>query len=368
MLLFMKTRHTTTTNSSHELKRVGECLYRAQSSNIYYALFKRHGRQVKRSLKTTDFALAKRRLKEILEQAEPLAAANAAKIPFDEVALKWAKMATMTMKPSSETRQFGVIKSLSIYFGAEQTRKISKSMVEEWAIERSQKIAARTYNYERESLIRILDYAQAEGLILENPARSLKRKKISQAKPDIPTKEQFSTMIETIRQLRSDAKHGADLCELLAYSGCRLNEGANIRWGDVDFDKKMFTVTGGKKGTKNHEVRSVPLFPALESLLKRLLNTYNEPPPPTTCIAQISSAKKAMENACKQAGLPHFTHHHLRHFFCSNAIEAGIDFKAIAGWLGHKDGGLLVAKTYGHLRDEHSAEMAKKMTFGITDE
>ena len=28
----------------------------------------------------------------------------------------------------------------------------------------------------------------------------------------------------------------------------------------------------------------------------------------------------------------------------------------------HKDGGLLVAKTYGHLRDTHSMEMAKRMT------
>ena len=72
-----------------------------------------------------------------------------------------------------------------------------------------------------------------------------------------------------------------------------------------------------------------------------------------------------MISACRNADLPHFTHHHLRHFFCSNAIEAGIDFKAIAGWLGHKDGGLLVAKTYGHLRDEHSAAMAKKMTFAV---
>ncbi len=70
-------------------------------------------------------------------------------------------------------------------------------------------------------------------------------------------------------------------------------------------------------------------------------------------------------NACRSAGLPHFTHHSLRHFFCSNAIEAGIDFKVIAGWLGHKDGGILVAKTYGHLRDEHSAAMAKRMTFEV---
>ena len=31
--------------------------------------------------------------------------------------------------------------------------------------------------------------------------------------------------------------------------------------------------------------------------------------------------------------------------------------------LGHKDGGALAMKTYGHLRDQHSATMAQKVTF-----
>jgi site-specific recombinase XerD len=53
----------------------------------------------------------------------------------------------------------------------------------------------------------------------------------------------------------------------------------------------------------------------------------------------------------------------MRHYFVSNAVEAGVDFKVIASWVGHKDGGLLVAKTYGHLRDSHSFEMAQRMTF-----
>jgi site-specific recombinase XerD len=56
-----------------------------------------------------------------------------------------------------------------------------------------------------------------------------------------------------------------------------------------------------------------------------------------------------MAHACKAASLPDFTHHRLRHYFVSNAIEAGVDFKTIAAWVGHKDGGLLVAKTYGQL-------------------
>jgi site-specific recombinase XerD len=64
---------------------------------------------------------------------------------------------------------------------------------------------------------------------------------------------------------------------------------------------------------------------------------------------------------CNNAELPNLTHHSLRHFFVSNAIEAGLDFATIAAWVGHQDGGALVAKTYGHLRESHSDNMAERM-------
>ena len=40
---------------------------------------------------------------------------------------------------------------------------------------------------------------------------------------------------------------------------------------------------------------------------------------------------------------------------------AGIDFMTIAGWLGHQDGGILVAKVYGHLNDAHQRTAAAKL-------
>ena len=359
----MKTKQSNGANQQ-DLKRVGECLYRSQNSNIYYAILKRGGKQIKRSLRTTDGALARRRLKDLNEQASSLAKGGDAKATFEMISERWLNMATTSLKASSANRLRGVTKSLSKTFGTLQVRKITKAMLEDWAAVRSKEVAAQTYNFERNSMVRLLDYAQREGLILENPARVLKRLKMRQSKPDIPTKEEFATLLSEMKKLREGAKDGVELCELLAYSGCRLGEGISITWGDINFRKKQFTVTGGETGTKNHEARTVPLFPALEAFLKRLLEEMPAPPNKKATVAKIASAKKAMMHACKNADLPHFTHHHLRHFFCSNAIEAGIDFKAIAGWLGHKDGGLLVAKTYGHLRDEHSAEMAKRMTFG----
>jgi len=58
-----------------------------------------------------------------------------------------------------------------------------------------------------------------------------------------------------------------------------------------------------------------------------------------------------------------FTHHDLRHLFATRCIESGVDIPTVSRWLGHKDGGALAMKTYGHLRDQHSTNMAQKVVF-----
>lgn len=115
-------------------------------------------------------------------------------------------------------------------------------------------------------------------------------------------------------------------------------------------------------GTKNHEERTIPIF----APLRRFLEARRAAKPtaaPENRVFEIHSARTALNTACTKLGFPKFGHHSMRHFFVTNCIEAKIDFKVIAGWLGHKDGGLLVAKTYGHLRQEHSHAMAKLVTF-----
>jgi hypothetical protein len=40
-----------------------------------------------------------------------------------------------------------------------------------------------------------------------------------------------------------------------------------------------------------------------------------------------------------------------------------VDIPTVSRWLGHKDGGALAMKTYGHLRREHSIAQALKVSF-----
>ena len=60
--------------------------------------------------------------------------------------------------------------------------------------------------------------------------------------------------------------------------------------------------------------------------------------------------------ARKAAGLEWVGFHDLRHYFCSVCVMAGIDFMTIAAWLDTKTEGSSLAKSTGHLLDEHRAK------------
>jgi len=66
-----------------------ENLRRHKTSGIYYAFIKRGRKQFRRSLKTNDKALAKRKLADLLRDVDRLASAEAAHATFDEVAARW---------------------------------------------------------------------------------------------------------------------------------------------------------------------------------------------------------------------------------------------------------------------------------------
>ncbi len=217
----------------------------------------------------------------------------------------------------------------------------------------------------------VFDYAVEIGLRVDNPAAHIRRKPIHSKRPTVPTREQFQQLVAAIRlsdgraDSQAKASDGADLVELLAYSGCRLDEARNLRWRDVDFDRDVITITGGERGTKNHETRTTPMNAALRQLLVRLRPESN--PQPDDLIMKIKSARKCIDTATRRLGLPHLSHHTFRHFFATTAIESGGDIPTVAKMLGHKDGGALLMKTYGHLRQEHAFAVAQRINFGAEE-
>jgi integrase len=153
------------------------------------------------------------------------------------------------------------------------------------------------------------------------------------------------------------------LVEFLAYGGFRKNEAAHVTWADCDFDKGEIVVRGNPEtGTKNSEIRRVPMIPDMRLLLERLRQKRRHAKP-EDAVMRVRECQGAINRACRNLNIPRFTHHDLRHLFATRCIESGVDIPTVSRWLGHKDGGALAMKVYGHLRDSHSVNMAQKVTF-----
>ena len=143
-----------------------------------------------------------------------------------------------------------------------------------------------------------------------------------------------------------------------------------MRWQDVDFNQGQLTI-GAEGDTKNRSARVVDFNPKLKA---HLLEMKKRKAPDTQWLfpspqrgGQDNPAKTFRESlnlARVQAKMPHFNFHDCRHHFISMCVMSGVDFMTIAAWVGHRDGGVLIGKVYGHLANEHRKAMAERVNFG----
>jgi integrase len=357
----------TKTYKSQKLERVADNLYR-NGEDMYYARVFKNGKQHKKCLNTHDPKTAARSLTDFIRQLER-EAVELPDITFDDLADKW--LATLyNLKRKSKERRITSLVGLRAFFKGRKLRTITKEHIDTWASRRAVEVKARTFNADRGTLVLMLKYAQEKlNIIVESPAKGLTNRTAVKAKITPPTREQFNEVIALLKKAKNISnditRQPYYFVQFLAYTGMRLNEARSLLWRDVNFERDTLCVTGGEYGTKNMKERAIPFFQPAKELLQemkgKLINVK-----PTDRIFNLVGCNDVLRTIGKEMGLPegeYFGHHDFRHFFCTNAIEEGIEAKVIADWLGHSDGGILVMKTYGHLRKSHSDEMAKRMTF-----
>src|SRR5207247_8080103 len=113
-------------------------------------------KQVRRSLKTNDPAVAKRRLREFIERAGQLSTDGTnSSIRFEELAQRWLAAKTAELKASSAYRRASVLKQLGPFFNGRLVRAIGPKEFEAWKIERAAQLSARSWNIHVELLQQI---------------------------------------------------------------------------------------------------------------------------------------------------------------------------------------------------------------------
>jgi integrase/recombinase XerD len=161
--------------------------------------------------------------------------------------------------------------------------------------------------------------------------------------------------------------------EILLYTGCRMGELNNLKWGDVNSDLRFIEFsgkTGKRKFPINHQIKSAIkkiMFLQYESLND--MTFFTETDGKGTQLSDSVSAKDLSdENAIRpwdnrknyilmkymrQAGLKEsYTCHTLRHTFASHLVLHGKPMEQVSKLLGHKS--VKTTETfYVHLKPEN---------------
>ncbi|MCX6922441.1 MAG: site-specific integrase [Verrucomicrobia bacterium] len=342
-------------------------------SGNYFGKVKINGKTIRKSLETSVWTTAQLRLNDFLkEHRENRNKVDAPTIKEAVELYKTELASDSTIKASSKGYRHDCIVKLERTWPELwdlRLDEITRQACKDWAAKLVKEIACQYFNNVIGTLRLVIasgikSHKEKTGVKLENPATELKRVRIRQKELQLPESSHFKSLVENLR-MRSGGwgPRVADLVEFLAYSGLRIrSEALWVTWDDIDWKRREIIVRGDPvTATKNSETRRVPLIPDMEGLLVRLrdrLGTVGN-----ERILQVNRGHESLARACKEIGIPRLTHHDFRHLFATRCIESGVDIPTVSRWLGHKDGGALAMKTYGHLRNEHSQAMAQRVKF-----
>ena len=125
-----------------------------------------------------------------------------------------------------------------------------------------------------------------------------------------------------------------DFFIFLLFTGLRRNEALELKWEDIDFQDKSFTI----EDTKNHETHKMPLTWLLFEVLERRKNDNGNPyvfegEKPNS---HLTAPKKQIEKARELMGF-HFTNHDLRRTFTTTANRLNFNKYVLDRLVNHKN-------------------------------
>jgi integrase len=299
--------------------------------NMWWVKSYRNGKMVRTSLKTTDRAEAKRRLREYDAQPHQEAMPVRAKSPvsWDTAATDLIRYyeAYHTRRPHEAAK---VLKTLTAFFGGWALADIDAALILQYVAHRqAQGKAANTVNVELATLRRALRLAHELGhLTSVPPIRTLKP---ASARQGFFEAEEFEAVV---RELPPDLALVASIAYVY---GWRLtDEVLTLTRSQVDLEAGTLRLSPG--GSKNGDGRLVYLTPALKAgLAEQLARVRTLERELARVIPHVfpslrgpnrgkprNSISWIWRRACQRAGVPEKWKHDLRRTAVRNMVNAGI--------------------------------------------
>ena len=273
-------------------------------------------------------------------------------------------------RPKTVALERTMLNSLTASLGSLRLRELSPLRIHNHMAARIKSgTAPRTVNIEVTALRSVLRSAIDDHLL--NALPPIKRLRETTAKRRCLTSDEIDRIAKAALESPRTGQMVHDFIMLMAYSGGRRSETLRLRWQDVDFDQKQLHI-GADGLSKNGEARSVDFNSQLEKHLLCMATRrapdseflFPSPRRNETNTLHAMSFNKTIREARVKAKVPDFSPHACRHYFASMALMSKVDIHTVASWLGHRDNGVLLAKTYSHLLNDHKREQAQLVSFG----
>ncbi len=289
---------------------------------------------------------------------------------FKEYAERYLLEVSAHKAPATAAKERTQIAWWSERVGSLTLRQIHRvhidSSVEEM---RKEKQSPRTINLYLGSLRGVFKRALNQGLIRDLPMHGMRDLKVTMRQRELVPLNAFLRVLAAAPAATKNAVEFTDYFRFLLYSGAREKETLRLRWSNVDFAEGQ-VVIGSDGLSKNHEARHVDFNPQLKDLLREMEGRRAPDsqwlfPSPQRGDKDIHAKtfRESLRLCCAAAATDLSGFHSTRHFFISTCVMAGVDFMTIARWVGHKDGGVLIGRVYGHIGDQHRKQQAMRLNF-----
>jgi integrase len=267
---------------------------------------------------------------------------------------KYRKLCSVTKTVSTQERDEYTFQHLIEYFkGSTLIHRIRREHVEGYISARLESVAPSTTNRELDLLKSLMNRAESLGYLKSSPAKGVKKIPTQSTEPRFLNAEQGGMLIGSASgQMKTFILFG--LC-----AGLRKSEIFNLKWEDIDSDRRELVV----RITKGKRSRRIPLSDELEEALKlHPRHRSSDFVIHNTDGSQWKDVRKGFEATLGRAGLPRMRIHDMRHSFISNLVSAGVDLHTVKELAGHRD--IRTTLKYSHLAPGQKRDSIDRMNWG----
>lgn len=332
----------------------------------YYAVFSLDGRKFWKKIGKIERKEAKKILKhlELEFEKDRLNLTEIKQITFFDYIEKYLEYCLANKAPGSYHRELKVMKPIKAFFGNIPLITIDAQMIEAYKAKRVKDgLKPRSINKELAILRFMLNKAVEWKYLRDTPY-----KKIRMLKPaNNPVK--FLTTEEIDKLMECASIWLKPILIVLRNTGLRTHELLNLRFSDINWDKKTLLV----RSEKTNNFRVIPMNEELYLVMQWLKDNY--PHPNTEKVlprgesqqgyifcypdgSKVEAFKKSFYSACKKAEIK-ASPHSLRHSFASYLVMNGVDLVSVKELLGHTQ--ISTTMIYAHLSPSYKANTVEKL-------